>query len=69
MKTIKGALPTMMAATDPTIKGGELIGPDAYKQTMGYPVVCRSGNHTFDPSVWAELWTLSEELCGLEYNF
>ncbi len=69
MKTVKGALPTMMAATDPALKGGEFIGPDGYKQTLGYPAVRKSGDHTKDKSVWTKLWKVSENLCGVEYKF
>jgi len=67
MKTVKGALPTLMAATDPTLKGGEFIGPDGYMQVSGYPAIRKSGEHTFDKSTWLELWLESEKLTGVKY--
>lgn len=69
MKTVKGALPSMMAATDQDLKGGEYIGPGGYRQILGYPKILKSGDHTYDKRVWSRLWKVSEELTGLRYNF
>jgi NAD(P)-dependent dehydrogenase (short-subunit alcohol dehydrogenase family) len=68
MSTVKGALPTMMGATDTQLKGGEFIGPSGFKQTRGFPSILRSGEHSYNRDLWLRLWELSEELTGIRFN-
>lgn len=68
MSTVKGALPTMMGATDPNLKGGEFIGPSGFKQTRGFPSILRSADHSYNRETWLRLWELSEGLTGIEFN-
>jgi NAD(P)-dependent dehydrogenase (short-subunit alcohol dehydrogenase family) len=60
-----GALPTLRAATDPAISGGQYLGPDRFCETRGHPIVVRSSARSQDPELAARLWRLSEDLTGL----
>jgi NAD(P)-dependent dehydrogenase (short-subunit alcohol dehydrogenase family) len=66
MSTIKGSLPTMMAALDQNLVGGELIGPDGKWQMFGLPAVRRSSASSYDKDIWLRLWEVSEELTGVK---
>ena len=61
-----GALPTLRAATDPSVSGGQYLGPDRFCETRGHPIVVRSSARSQDPALQQRLWRLSEELCGVE---
>lgn len=60
-----GALPTLRAATDPEVTGGQYLGPGRWWETRGHPIVVRSSARAQDPELAARLWRLSEELTGL----
>jgi NAD(P)-dependent dehydrogenase (short-subunit alcohol dehydrogenase family) len=62
-----GALPTLRAATDPGVSGGQYFGPDGFGQTRGYPKVVRSSAQSHDVDLQRRLWTVSEELTGVVY--
>lgn len=62
-----GALPTIRAAVDPDVKGGEYYGPDGIAQQRGYPVVVSSSRASHDEADAAELWRVSEALTGVRY--
>lgn len=64
-----GALPVLYAATVPTLRGGEFIGPDGRFGGMrgGYPTVVGSNRASKDETTAAKLWTLSEQLTGVSY--
>ncbi|CAB4880076.1 unannotated protein [freshwater metagenome] len=62
-----GALPTLRAATDPTVQGGDYYGPDGLTQTRGYPVKVHSNAYSHRADVATRLWLESEELTGVEY--
>jgi NAD(P)-dependent dehydrogenase (short-subunit alcohol dehydrogenase family) len=62
-----GALPELYAATLPTLRGGEFIGPHGRLGLNGYPKVVGSNRASKDETVAAKLWTLSEELTGVSY--
>ena len=64
-----GALPTVYAATDPGIKGGEYIGPDGKGQRRGYPVLEEPDPVVNDEGIRTELWEVSEKLSGVTFNF
>ena len=63
----KGALPTIFAATDGSLKGGEYIGPDGFMNMSGNPKISSEGSKRFDSEVAAKLWRVSEELTGVDY--
>ncbi len=63
-----GALPTLFAATSPTLHGGEYIGPKGFQEMRGYPVVVKSNAESYDVSVAQRLWAVSEQLTGVQYE-
>jgi NAD(P)-dependent dehydrogenase (short-subunit alcohol dehydrogenase family) len=65
--TEMGALPTLRAATDPTVAGGEYVGPGGPLEMRGYPKVVASSRRSHDTAVQRRLWTVSEELTGLVF--
>lgn len=64
-----GALPILYAATVPDATGGSYIGPSSLFETRGHPKVVSSNRKSHDRSVARQLWTLSEKLTGVDYNF
>jgi len=62
-----GALPTLRAATDPGVVGGQYFGPDGFAQTRGYPKVVASSSKSHDINLQRRLWAVSEELTGVVY--
>jgi NAD(P)-dependent dehydrogenase (short-subunit alcohol dehydrogenase family) len=62
-----GALPTLRAATDPGVLGGQYYGPDGLGQQRGYPKVVGSSDKSHDVDVQRRLWAVSEELTGVVY--
>jgi NAD(P)-dependent dehydrogenase (short-subunit alcohol dehydrogenase family) len=62
-----GALPTLRAATDPGVLGGQYYGPDGFAELRGYPRVVASSDKSHDVDVQRRLWTVSEELTGVVY--
>lgn len=62
-----GALPTLRAATDPGVLGGQYYGPDGFGEQRGHPKVVASSEKSHDVDVQRRLWTVSEELTGVVY--
>ena len=62
-----GALPTLRAATDPSVKGGEYYGPDGFRELRGYPKLVSSTAQSHDVAVQQRLWKVSEELTGVTF--
>ncbi|MFI8975865.1 oxidoreductase [Nocardia asteroides] len=60
----QGALPTLFAATADIVPGA-FYGPDGLLGLRGYPARGGSNAASKDRAVAAELWELSEKLCGL----
>lgn len=68
MKPPQGALPTLLAATDPAAAGGDYYGPDGFLQMRGYPkriAMVRRAQHAADA---ARLWDISEKMSGVCYG-
>ena len=61
------ALPTLRAATDPSVQGGQYWGPDGFREMRGYPVLATSSKQARDIAVQERLWKVSEELTGVTY--
>jgi NAD(P)-dependent dehydrogenase (short-subunit alcohol dehydrogenase family) len=61
-----GALPTLYAATAPEIQGGDYCGPSRFIETVGPPKKVKSNGKSHDAAVAARLWTVSEQLTGVE---
>jgi NAD(P)-dependent dehydrogenase (short-subunit alcohol dehydrogenase family) len=62
-----GALPTLYAATSPDAHGGEYIGPDGFMELKGSPTVVKPRPNALDQAVAQRLWTVSEQLTGVNY--
>jgi NAD(P)-dependent dehydrogenase (short-subunit alcohol dehydrogenase family) len=62
-----GALPSLRAATDPAVVGGQYFGPDGFAEMRGYPKVVASSRKSHDVDVQRRLWAVSEELTGVVY--
>ena len=60
-----GALPTLRAATDPGVLGGQYYGPDGLGEQRGYPKVVASSTGSHDTDAQRQLWTVSEELTSV----
>jgi NAD(P)-dependent dehydrogenase (short-subunit alcohol dehydrogenase family) len=62
-----GALPTLRAATDPGVLGGQYYGPDGFGEQRGYPKVVPSSDQSHNLDLQRRLWTVSEELTGVTF--
>jgi NAD(P)-dependent dehydrogenase (short-subunit alcohol dehydrogenase family) len=62
-----GALPSLRAATDPTVVGGQYYGPGGFRELRGHPTVVASSRRSHDADTQRRLWTISEDLTGVTY--
>ncbi|MGW1931235.1 SDR family NAD(P)-dependent oxidoreductase [Streptomyces sp. NPDC001919] len=62
-----GALPTLRAATDPQVTGGQYYGPSGMGGTRGYPQVVASSGRSHDTAVQQRLWAVSEQLTDVTF--
>jgi hypothetical protein len=62
-----GALPTLRAATDPGVLGGQYFGPDGLGEQRGHPKVVASSEVSHDLDAQRRLWAVSEELTKVVY--
>ncbi len=62
----QGAWPTLMAATDPSLTGGEYLGPTKRGETSGPAGLARSTNRARDRKLAQRLWDVSVELTGVD---
>ncbi|WP_198320485.1 SDR family NAD(P)-dependent oxidoreductase [Actinosynnema pretiosum] len=62
-----GALPTLRAATDPAVLGGQYYGPGGLGEIKGHPKVVRSSPQSHDLDVQRRLWDVSEQLTGVGF--
>jgi len=63
----RGALPTLRAATDPGVRGGQYYGPGGIGELRGYPKVVASSDQSHDVALQRRLWEVSEDLTGVVY--
>jgi hypothetical protein len=66
-KAAMGALPTLRAATDPGVLGGQYYGPGGFFGARGYPKLAHSSGQSHDTAIQRRLWTVSEELTGVTF--
>jgi len=62
-----GALPTLRAAVDPDVRGGQYFGPDGLGEQRGHPKLVQSNGRSHDEAVQRRLWTVSEQLTGVTF--
>ncbi|MCZ7556056.1 MAG: oxidoreductase [Bacteroidia bacterium] len=60
----EATLPTLRAATDPDVRGGDYYGPGKLFELKGAPVIVQPVRRTKDTDSAQRLWTLSEQLTG-----
>jgi NAD(P)-dependent dehydrogenase (short-subunit alcohol dehydrogenase family) len=61
-----GALPTLRAATDPSVKGGEYYGPSQRFELVGPPIRVKPNAASRDGRIARRLWDLSVELTDVD---
>ncbi|MGY0389546.1 SDR family NAD(P)-dependent oxidoreductase [Nocardioides sp. WG-D5] len=62
-----GALPTLRAATDPAVLGGQYYGPSGRGEIRGYPKLVTSSPASYDLATQQRLWAVSEELTDVRF--
>ncbi|MFD2444767.1 oxidoreductase [Bacillus sp. CGMCC 1.16607] len=65
----KGALPSIFAATEDSLKGGEYIGPNGLGNIKGYPAIEQVKKGVYDEQLMKKLWETSEKLTGVTFDF
>ncbi|MFT4053013.1 MAG: SDR family oxidoreductase [Novosphingobium sp.] len=64
----EGALPQVMAATMPSIRGGQYFGPRGLRELKGPPGLGKIEPQALDTAVAAQLWSRSEALTGVTFG-
>ncbi len=67
-KASVGALPTLRAAIDPDVKGGDYYGPDGKSEWRGYPVLVEATDYAKNEEIAKKLWKISEKLTGVKFG-
>jgi len=67
-KPLMGALPTLYAATEPSVNGAEYYGPSGFMEMNGPPKRVKSNKRSYDQNVARRLWNISEELTGVHFQ-
>lgn len=62
----QGAWPTLMAATDPSVDGGDYLGPTRFGETAGPAGDAYAVTRARDEDLAQRLWESSVELTGVE---
>ncbi|QOY35779.1 oxidoreductase [Anaerobacillus isosaccharinicus] len=65
----KGVLPTIYAATETSLIGGEYIGPDGRGNRTGNPTIEIPAEGVYNKETMKQLWEVSERLTGVFYDF
>ncbi|GAA0274784.1 SDR family NAD(P)-dependent oxidoreductase [Cryptosporangium japonicum] len=63
----QGALPTLRAAADPAVLGGQYYGPAGVGEVRGHPRLVTSSPQSYDVSLQQRLWSVSEDLTGVKF--
>lgn len=64
-----GTLPILQGATDPTLVGGEFLGPVGWGGMRGYPRISPSSDLSYDLEASRRLWEVSEAMTGVVFPF
>jgi NAD(P)-dependent dehydrogenase (short-subunit alcohol dehydrogenase family) len=64
-----GALPTIYAATENNLIGGEYIGPDGKGNRKGNPAIEIPARGVYNADTMKKLWEVSLALTGVTYDF
>lgn len=63
-----GALPILMAAADPTVRGGAYLGATHLNELKGPPGPAKAEPQALDTDVAARLWAASEQMTGVRFS-
>lgn len=63
-----GALPTLYAAVSPEVRGADYIGPAGFAEMWGNPKRVGRSRRAQDSSAAGRLWTVSEQMTGVDYH-
>jgi NAD(P)-dependent dehydrogenase (short-subunit alcohol dehydrogenase family) len=63
-----GAWPLIRAATDPSLTGGEYLGPSSFGQTRGRPKLVGMTRLARDEKLADDIWAASERATGVEFR-
>lgn len=70
MQPWQGALPSLFAATDTLVRGGEFFGPDGEKEHSGYPALSRHSTPAMNDVALAEkLWDYAEDITEVDFFY
>ncbi|MEO9180448.1 MAG: oxidoreductase [Acidimicrobiales bacterium] len=64
---VRGALPTLFAATQ-DVPGGGYVGPDGIGHLRGYPVIQKTSDRAQDANAARQLWELSASLTHTDFH-
>jgi NAD(P)-dependent dehydrogenase (short-subunit alcohol dehydrogenase family) len=62
-----GSLPTLYAATQPDVRGGDYYGPSGPGETRGAPRLVAPVPRVLDRDIAVRLWNRSAELTGVDF--
>jgi NAD(P)-dependent dehydrogenase (short-subunit alcohol dehydrogenase family) len=68
MSPLGGALPTLRAATDPSVRTGDYFGPGGFMEMRGAPVRVGTTKAARSEADAARLWAVSEQRTGVSYD-
>ncbi len=63
-----GALPTLYAASSPTVSPGGYYGPSGFQELKGHPVPARITPAAIDLNLAKRLWSETERLTGITFT-
>lgn len=66
-KKSMGALPTLRAAADPAVLGGQFYGPKGMGEIRGHPQLVTSSPDSYDMAIQQRLWAVSEDVTGVKF--
>lgn len=64
----QAAMPSLMAALDTSVKGGDFFGPTGFGDMSGEPAKVASKPHSHNKEIAEKLWETSEELLSFKFE-
>ena len=64
-----GALPSLYAATAPDVQTGDYFAPNGFLELRGCPKKVESSANSYNIELAKKLWTISETLIDITYNW
>ena len=63
-----GALPTLFAAVEQGVEGGDYVGPSGFGEFRGHPQKVSPAGRALKADDWRRLWAISEQLTGVRFE-